>query len=112
LGMVAKFSHKMQETILKLMIGLSNYDSSRVSDILLSISEYNENEVNLALFRKNIARKIQESQNQKAKDLKTGRTLIGINQMAVKQGIHIPVELNVLGKILLNMDQIVAYLTP
>lgn len=112
LGMVAKFSNEMQETILKLMIGLSNYDSARVSNILLSISEYEEKEVDLANFRKSIARKIQESENQKAKDLKTGRILIEINQMAARQGIHIPVELNVLGKILLNMDQIVAYLSP
>ena len=112
LGMVAKFSKEIQDTILKLMIGLSNYDSSRVSDVLLSISEYDEKNVDLPLFRKNIARKIQESENQKAKDLKTGRTLIEINQMAAKQCIHIPVELNVLGKILLNMDQIVATLTP
>lgn len=112
LGMVAKFNHEMQETILKLMIGLSNYDSLRVSNLVLSISEYDEKHVDLPLFRKNIARKIQESENQKAKDLKAGRTLIEINQMAAKQGIHIPVELNMLGKILLNMDQIVAFLKP
>ncbi|MFA7447092.1 MAG: AarF/UbiB family protein [Weeksellaceae bacterium] len=112
LGMVAKFSNKLQETILKLMIALSNYDSTRVTDILLSISEYDEQKIDLNLFRKNIARKIQESENQKAKDLKTGRTLIEINQLAAQQSIHIPVELNILGKILLNMDQIVAYLTP
>lgn len=112
LGMVAKFSDKLQETILKLMIALSNYDSTRVTDILLSISEYDEQKIDLNLFRKNIARKIQESKNQKAKDLKTGLTLIEINQLAAQQSIHIPVELNILGKILLNMDQIVAYLTP
>lgn len=112
LGMVAKFSNEMQETILKLMIGLSNYDSTRVSDILLSISKYDRENIDESLFRKNIARKIQESENQKAKDLKTGRTIIELNQMAAKQSIHIPVELNILGKILLNMDQIVAHLTP
>ena len=112
LGMVAKFSNEMQETVLKLMIGLSNYDSTRVSEIVLSISEYDERDVDLNLFKKNIARKIQESENQKAKDLQTGRTIIEINQMAAKQGIHIPVELNMLGKILLNMDQIIANLTP
>ena len=112
LGMVAKFSNEMRDTILKLMIGLSNYDSLRVANIVLSISEYDEKEVDLTVFRKNIARKIQESENQKARDLKAGRTLIEINQMAAKQGIHIPVELNMLGKILLNMDQIVAYLKP
>lgn len=112
LGMVAKFSKEMQETVLKLMIGLSNYDSSRVSEIILSISEYDKKNVDLTLFNKNIARKIQESENQKAKDLQTGRTIIEINQLAAKQGIHIPVELNMLGKILLNMDQIIAHLTP
>lgn len=112
LGMVAKFSKEMQETVLKLMIGLSNYDSTRVSDLVLAISEYDEGKVDLNLFKKNIARKIQESETQKAKDLKTGRTIIEINKMAAKQGIHIPVELNMLGKILLNMDQIIAHLTP
>lgn len=112
LGMVAKFSNKMQETILKLMIGLSHYDSERVTEIILSISEYDEKNVDLTSFRKNIARKVQESENQKAKDLQSGRTIIEINQLAAQQGIHIPTELNILGKILLNMDQIVAYLTP
>lgn len=112
LGMVAKFSDAMQETILKLMIALSNYDSAKVTQILLAISKYNEKDVDLNLFGKNIDRKIQESENQKAKDLKTGRTIIEINQMAAKQSIHIPVELNILGKILLNMDQIIAYLAP
>ncbi len=112
LGMVAKFSDELQETILKLMIGLSNYDSARVTNILLSISTYNENDVDLDLFRKMIARKVQESENQKAKDLQTGRTIIEINQIAAKEGIKIPVELNILGKILLNMDQIVAHLSP
>ncbi len=112
LGMVAKFSDELQETILKLMIGLSNYDSARVTNILLSINTYNENDVDLDLFRKMIARKVQESENQKAKDLQTGRTIIEINQIAAKEGIQIPVELNILGKILLNMDQIVAHLSP
>ncbi|WP_271424417.1 ABC1 kinase family protein [Aequorivita sinensis] len=111
LGMVAKFSNEMQEIILKLMIGLSNYDGSRVADILLSISEYDEKK-DVSNFKKDVIRKIQENENARAKDLQTGRVLIKMNQMAAKEGIHIPVELNVLGKILLNLDQIVAYLAP
>ncbi len=111
LGMVAKFSKEMQEIILKLMIALSNYDGSRVADILLSISEYDEKK-DLQNFRKDVIRKTQENENARAKDLQTGRILIKMNQMAAKEGIHIPVELNILGKILLNLDQIVAYLAP
>lgn len=111
LGMVAKFSNEMQETILKLMLALSNYDGSRVADILLSISEYDEKK-DLANFRKDVIRKTQENENARAKDLQTGRILIKMNQLAAKEGIHIPVELNILGKILLNLDQIVAHLAP
>lgn len=111
LGMVAKFSNEMQEIILKLMIGLSNYDGSRVADILLSISEYDEKK-DVSNFKKDVIRKIQENENARAKDLQTGRVLIKMNQMAAKEGIHIPVELNILGKILLNLDQNVAYLAP
>lgn len=112
LGMVAKFSDEMQETILKLMIALSNYDGTRVAEIILGISEYDEKNKNLNAFKKNVVRITQESEDAKAKDLKTGRILIKMNQMAAKEGIHIPVELNILGKILLNLDQIVACLTP
>ncbi|MCG2431983.1 ABC1 kinase family protein [Aequorivita xiaoshiensis] len=111
LGMVAKFSNEMQEIILKLMIGLSNYDGSRVADILLSISEYDDKK-DVSNFKKDVIRKTQENENARAKDLQTGRVLIKMNQMAAKEGIHIPVELNILGKILLNLDQIVAYLAP
>ena len=111
LGMVAKFSKEMQEIILKLMIALSNYDGARVADILLSISEYDEKK-DVANFKKDVIRKTQENENARAKDLQTGRILIKMNQMAAKEGIHIPVELNILGKILLNLDQIVAYLAP
>ncbi|NGX83421.1 AarF/UbiB family protein [Aequorivita sp. KMM 9714] len=111
LGMVAKFSNEMQEIILKLMIGLSNYDGSRVADILLSISEYDDKK-DVSNFKKDVIRKTQENENARAKDLQTGRILIKMNQMAAKEGIHIPVELNILGKILLNLDQIVAYLAP
>ncbi len=112
LGMVAKFSDAMRETILKLMIALSNYDGERVADILLEISEYDEDNRTLHVFRKNVLRKVQENEDSTAKDLKTGRLLIQVNQMAAKEGIHIPVELNIMGKILLNLDQAVAFLTP
>ncbi|PKR80284.1 ABC transporter [Brumimicrobium salinarum] len=112
LGMVVKFNDQMKENILKLMIGLSNYDGDRVSSVLLSMSVYDEKSVDIQTFKKEINRKIQDSRNQKAKDLNTGRILIDVNQLAAKQGVKIPVDLNILGKILLNMDQIVATLTP
>lgn len=112
LGMVARFTSDMRNTILKLMVGLSNNDSQKIGDILLQISNYDEKKADIEFFRKNIHRKIQENENTRAEDLQTGRIILEMNQIAAQQGIHIPVELNMLGKILLNMDQIVAFLTP
>ena len=42
----------------------------------------------------------------------TGRLLIQMNRVAAENGIHISVEVNILGKILLNIDQIIAVLDP
>ena len=35
-----------------------------------------------------------------------------MNRSAAMNGIHLPVEVNILGKVLLNMDQIIAFLAP
>ncbi|MBS9524284.1 AarF/ABC1/UbiB kinase family protein [Litoribacter ruber] len=112
LGMVAHFSHKLKEKIMRLMIALSDYEGDKVADLLVEMSEFDEHEADIHTFRKNILRLVQEGEHAKATEMQTGRLLIHINRVAAQAGIHIPVELNILGKILLNMDQIVAVLTP
>lgn len=111
LGMVAKFSSKMQDKLLQLLIAISREQGDEISDILLDISETGE-EANIDTFRKTINTLVLDSQVTKAKDLQTGRLLIHMNRIAAENGIHIAVELNILGKILLNLDQIVAVLAP
>jgi predicted unusual protein kinase regulating ubiquinone biosynthesis (AarF/ABC1/UbiB family) len=111
LGMVAKFTPQMQENILQLLIAISNTNGSETANVLLGMSEYDE-ERDLRAFRKSINDIIMESEHSTAKDLQTGRLVIQLNRLSAESGIHIPVELNILGKILLNMDQIVAVLDP
>lgn len=112
LGMVARFNNDMQEAILKLMIGLGNNDGDQVTETLLTISEYDDKEADVDAFRRKVVRQIQENEYSKAKDLKTGRAILDINKIAVHLNIHLPIELTILGKILLNMDQIIAFLSP
>ncbi len=111
LGMVAKFGPDLRENILKLLIAISKYNGEETANTLLKMSEYDKN-ADLAGFRKEINRLVLDSQNKTAKDLQTGRLLIQMNKVAAEKGIKLPVELNILGKILMNMDQIVAVLTP
>lgn len=111
LGMVAKFNTEMQDNLLQLLIGISQSDGNVISDILLKISEVTEDS-NVIVFKKAIHQITMDTQITSAKDLQTGRLLIQMNRIAAANGIHICVELNILGKILLNLDQVVAALAP
>lgn len=112
LGMVAKFSPKLQEKIMMLMMGMGKKDGDAITDALLDMSEYDAKITNLNDFRKNINRLVMDSTRSNAEDMEMGRALIQMNRVAANEGIKLPVELNILGKILLNLDQIVAVLTP
>lgn len=111
LGMVAKFSRNMQESLLKLMSSMSQRNGDQIAQILLEISQYGK-DADLEGFKKKINRQVLDTQSALAKDMQTGRSLIQMNRIAAEHGIRIAVELNILGKILLNLDQIVAVLTP
>lgn len=111
LGMVAQFSKKMKDYLLRLLLGLSKNDGEEIADILLKMSEINEHATEKE-FRKQISVMVQESSNSTAQDMQTGKLLIQMNRSAAMNGIHLPVEVNILGKILLNMDQIIAFLAP
>ncbi len=112
LGMIAQFDNRLQENILKLMIGLSHSDGDHITNVLLEMSDFDDQQVEVHEFRRMVIRRTQESKHSKAKDLQTGRDILEINQLAVQHGIQLPVELTILGKILLNIDQIIACLSP
>lgn len=111
LGMVAQFTKKMQDYLLRLLIGISKNNGEEISDILLEMSERAE-DATIKEFRKNINDMVVDSRNSTARDMQTGRMLVQMNRSAALNGIHLPVEVNILGKILLNMDQIIANLAP
>ena len=111
LGMVAKFSPDMRENLLRLLIAISKKNGDEISEVLLKISTFNK-EADTDHFRKSINRVVMDSQETTAKNMETGRLLMQMNRIAAEHDIKIAVELNILGKILLNMDQIVATLTP
>ncbi|WP_142785746.1 ABC1 kinase family protein [Changchengzhania lutea] len=112
LGMVAQFPENLQEHILQLMIGLSKYDSAEVIRVVLEISTYDKTTADIDSFEKSISRLLLENQNKTAESMQTGRFIIQVNRIAAMNNIKLPVALNMLAKILLNLDQIVAALSP
>lgn len=112
LGMVAQFPEQMQERIMQLMLALSEYDSEQVISVLMAISTFDPEKADIEQFKKEISRMILENQNHSAGSMRTGRLIIQINRTAAQNDITLPVTLNMLAKILLNLDQIVAVLSP
>lgn len=111
LGMVAQISPRNKDHLLKLLLALSDNDGEKTADILIDIAQV-QDDADLRLFRKRINQLVMENHNTTAKEMKTGRLLIQMNQAAAHNGIQVPVEINVLGKVLLNLDQIIAVLAP
>lgn len=111
LGMVARFSPGIKQHILELLLAISTNNGEETARVLINMSEIKEN-ANLKYFKKTISDIIMESEHSRAKDMQTGRLLIQLNRLAAGNGIHLPVGVNILGKILLNMDQIIAVLDP
>ena len=112
LGMVAKFTPGLQEDLLQLLIAISRSNGQDTAHVLLNMSEYDPDKADVKNFNKKISDLVMDSQTSTAKDMQTGRLLIQLNREAARNNIHIPVEVNILGKILLNMDQIIAVLDP
>ena len=111
LGMVARFTPQLQENLIELLLAISQSNGEKTAHTLLKMSELNE-ESQKKQFSKTVSDVIMESENSRAKDLQTGRILIQLNRLALTTHIKLPVEINILGKILLNLDQIVAMLDP
>jgi len=111
LGMVARFTPQLQENLIELLLAISQSNGEKTAHSLLKMSELTE-ESQKKQFSKTVSDVIMESENSRAKDLQTGRILIQLNRLALTCHIKLPVEINILGKILLNLDQIVAMLDP
>lgn len=112
LGMVARFDKLMRENILRLMVALGQNDGEELTRVLLKISSFDEKKTDIGRFKRNILRELDKNEDKEAGELQNGRTIMEINKIATQVGIRLPLELVSLGKILLNMDQILSVLGP
>ncbi|HET8885492.1 MAG TPA: AarF/UbiB family protein [Salinimicrobium sp.] len=111
LGMVAQFSPQVREFLLQLLIAVSQDNGEGTAKVIINMSRI-EDDASIENFKKTISQLIMDSQNATAEDVQIGKLLLHMNRAAAQNGIHIPVEVNILGKILLNLDQIVVFLAP
>ncbi|MDB6126539.1 MAG: hypothetical protein JWM35_435 [Verrucomicrobia bacterium] len=111
LGMVGHTAPGMQENLLKLLLAVSAGKSDEAAELVIHISEKTE-EPNLTEFRRRVRQLVVQTQHVGLQQMKVGQSLIGVSRAASLCGLFVPSELTLLGKTLLQLDEVGRTLEP
>lgn len=111
LGMVAYLTPSMQGRLLQLILAISEGRSEAAADTAIDIGTRRDNFDETAC-RKKIADLVQTSGGENIEQMQIGRVVLDITRAAGDCGIRVPSELTMLGKTLLNLDQVGRTLFP
>src|SRR5688572_5472705 len=111
LGMVGHTASAMQEKLLKILLAVGEGKSEEAADVVIDISEAEE-EFDAPEFRRRIAQLIMLRQDQSLEQVDVGATLLRVSKIACECGLYVPSELTLLGKTLLQLDQVGKILDP
>ena len=111
LGMVGHITPRMQETLLKVLIAVSEGKSETAADLIMRISETTE-DFDAQTFERRISQVISDHNDRPLDQLDVGRTLLHVTETAAETGLYVPSELTLLGKTLLQLDEVGKILYP
>jgi predicted unusual protein kinase regulating ubiquinone biosynthesis (AarF/ABC1/UbiB family) len=111
LGMVARIAPGMQEKLLQLLLAISEGRADEAATISIGIGEaremFNENQ-----FRRRLTDLITAHQGVHLAQIEVGTIVLEVLKGSGECGIRLPTELTMLGKTLLNLDQVGRILDP
>ena len=111
LGMVGRTTPDMQEQLLRLLIALSEGKAEQAGDVIIKISECSPDFETVA-FKRRIGQMIARQQGASLAQINVGRTLLEVAGIAGDMGIYVPSQLTMLGKTLLQLDEVGKTLDP
>ncbi len=111
LGMVGHTTPTMQENLIKLLLAISEGRGDDAADLVISLSQKDEDFKQME-FRSRVSQLLAESQNKGLQQLNAGTTLLEVTRNAAEDGLHVPGELTLLGKTLLQLDEVGKIIDP
>lgn len=111
LGMVGHTAPGMQENLLKLLLAVAEGRAEEAADLVVQISQRSEG-FDPAEFRRRISQLVTMRQDQGLQQLEVGQALLNVSRHARDNGVVVPSELTLLGKTLLQLDEIGRILDP
>jgi len=111
LGMVGHTGAAMQENLLKLILAVSDGKGEEAAEIVVRLSEKLD-DFNALEFRRRIGQLVAVRRDQGLEQLNVGRSLLDLSRSAHESGLYVPGELTLLGKTLLQLDEVGRILDP
>jgi ubiquinone biosynthesis protein len=105
LGMVGHTTPSMQEHLLKLLLAISEGNGDEAAEVVIRVSEKMES-FDQAEFRRQVTRLVAAKRDQGLEQMNVGRSLFDVSSRARATGLAVPSELTLLGKTLLQLDEI------
>jgi predicted unusual protein kinase regulating ubiquinone biosynthesis (AarF/ABC1/UbiB family) len=110
-GMVGHVTPVFQKHLLRVLTLVGDGNGEEAADEVVRMSEKAET-FDLHRFRQEIGQQVALSRNQGLKDLNVGQSLLDVSRHARSNGLFVPSELVLLGKTLLQLDEIGRILDP
>jgi predicted unusual protein kinase regulating ubiquinone biosynthesis (AarF/ABC1/UbiB family) len=111
LGMIGRLSPQMQERLLKLLLAVSEGRGEEAADVAVTLGEKLP-DFNEPGFRRAIGQLVGRIGHQSVADFQIGRVFLELSQLIHEHHMRAPAELTMLGKTLLNIDQVARALDP
>jgi predicted unusual protein kinase regulating ubiquinone biosynthesis (AarF/ABC1/UbiB family) len=111
LGMVARITPRMQEQLLQLLLAISEGRSDDAVAFALKLGEARER-FDEPEFARRVADLVGRHQDVELRHIQVGKVVLELGRVAGDVGLRLPTELTMLGKTLLNLDQIGEALDP
>ena len=111
LGMVGRIAPEMQDSLVKLLLAVSEGHGQDVADIAIAIGQKLDGYDGDA-FRHRAATLISDNQARTLEELQAGALVGELTRISASCGLRLPAELTMLGKALLNLDEVARVLDP
>ena len=111
LGMVGRIMPRLQEDLLQLLIAISEGHGEDASQIAIKIGQPRR-EFDQTEFTRRISEIVARQKTATVEEMQVGRLVLEVTRCAAESQIRVPPELTMLGKTLLNLDQVGRALAP
>ena len=111
LGMVGRLSATLQEQLFRMMLAISDGRGDEAASVIISLGEKRDDFDEMQM-RRVIADLVARNHKLSAKELNVGRVMLDMARTGNQNGLRLPPELALLGKALLNLDEIGRVLNP